>query len=342
MDTLKISIGNVHSNLYIGEKLEALKNYIPKEKVIIITDKNVAAHYQKKFPRFPVIVIGTGEKVKTIETINYIFDQFLAYEVDRSWFAVGIGGGVVCDVAGFASSIWMRGLSFGFVSTTLLSQVDASIGGKNGINFRGYKNMVGVFSQPEFVICDPVMLKTLERKVFIAGFAEIIKHALIKNRKLLDYLEENVEKALNYDEETLNRIILESLKIKSEVVMKDEKEKGERRLLNFGHTLGHAIENYWSCCHGEAISRGMVLAAKISEMLGYIGEETVNRIISVISNFNLPVDTELNYDDILDIIRKDKKREGHIIHFVVLEKIGEAVVKPIPLVEMEELINDLR
>jgi 3-dehydroquinate synthase len=197
MDEIVIKTDNGFSKILAGEKLQNLDLYLPKDKkVIMITDKNLYRLYHDELAKYPVIEIGMGEDHKTLDTVHYIIGQLIEYEADRSSFIVGVGGGIVTDVAGFAASIFMRGVRFGFVSTSLLSQVDASVGGKNGVNYFGYKNMVGVFNQPEFVICDTDMLKTLDAKEYINGFAEVIKHAAIKSTGLFDYLEKNYKKAL--------------------------------------------------------------------------------------------------------------------------------------------------
>jgi 3-dehydroquinate synthase len=255
MKILEVKAESKLSKILIGEKLANLNQYIGNRKAIIITDSNLLKHYKSFFPfGVPVIEIGLGEKNKTLKTLELIFDKLLELETDRSTFIVAIGGGIVCDVAGFAASAFMRGLPFGFVSTTLLSQVDASVGGKNGVNFRGFKNMIGVFSQPDFVICDTELFKTLDRKEFISGFSEIIKAGAIKDLQLFDYCEKHAVEALSMNHEVLEKMVHDSVLVKAKVVEADEREKGERRLLNFGHTFAHAIEKKTGILHGEAVS----------------------------------------------------------------------------------------
>jgi 3-dehydroquinate synthase len=341
MKTIEIRTDSRISRILVGEKLQNLAGYLPDTKIVIITDTNVSRLYKKYFPPCPVIEMGLGEKNKTIDTLNYIFGRFVEHEVDRSSFVVGIGGGIVCDVAGFAASIFMRGLKFGFVSTTLLSQVDASVGGKNGVNFEGYKNMVGTFSQPEFVICDSEMLKTLEKKQFVAGFAEIVKAGAIKDENLFAYLENNYEKALNMDSDVINKLVYDSVLIKSAVVEADEKEKGERRKLNFGHTFAHSFEKLTGMLHGEAVSAGMVLASRLSQKLGLIKEADYKRIRSFLENLGLPTAVNFDMSDIFNIMKQDKKREGDTIHLVLIERIGNAIIKNVSLKQLEEMINDL-
>jgi len=340
--SIAITTENKVSRILIGESLKNLGNYLPPGKSIIITDDNILRYYAGALPPMPVITIGTGEKHKTMETLTHIFERLIDLEADRTTFIIGIGGGIVCDVAGFAASVYMRGLRFGFVSTTLLSQVDASVGGKNGVNFRRFKNMLGVFNQPEFVICDPLMLKTLQQNEFVAGFAEIVKAGVIKSAPLFDYLEENAEKALMADPEVLENLVYESVRIKAEVVEADEKEKGERKKLNFGHTFAHAFENMAEILHGEAVSMGMVLASKLSRDIGFLAAEEANRIERLLSRLQLPVKPVMEPGLALAPMKQDKKREGDAVHMVLLKKIGEAVIEKITYNKLEEIIHDLR
>jgi 3-dehydroquinate synthase len=327
------------SKIIINESLENLNQYVPANRVVIITDYNVSLYYRSHFPGWDVVEIGTGEKIKTLDTVQYIYKKLVAREIDRSCFIVGIGGGIVCDIAGFVASTYMRGLPFGFVSTTLLSQVDASVGGKNGVNFQGYKNMIGVFNQPSFVICDPAMLKTLPKKELLCGFAEIVKHAAIGDRAHFDFLEKHYKEALEMDEEVLARLIYDSIIVKSSIVQRDEKEKGERRKLNFGHTYGHALEKSIGIPHGEAVSIGIVFAANLSVRRNLLPQEEAVKIRRLLERLHLPTKTTANKEKIWDAIKKDKKKQGQGIHFVLLKTIGEAVIEEISLEELEEVIE---
>jgi len=342
MQELVINTAIGKSKLLIGERLVNLDKYIPGKHAVIITDENVNRLYRDAFPKdTPVIVIGTGEKVKNMDTMSLIFDELIKYQVDRSAYIIGIGGGVVCDIAGFVASAYMRGVSFGFVSTTLLSQVDASTGGKNGVNFKGYKNMIGVFNQPDFVICDPEMLKTLPEEEYIAAYGEVIKHALIKDKALFEFLEQNRQKAMKRDKGVIQRVVYDSLVIKSAVVQEDEKENGLRRILNFGHTLGHAIERYTGIIHGKAVSIGMVMAAEISFAKGLIDKGTVERIKGLLIDYGLPVNIAFDKKEIIEIMKKDKKRAQSDINFVLLKSIGDVIIEPIAIKELEEIIYDM-
>jgi 3-dehydroquinate synthase len=303
---------------------------------VIISDSTVAGLYQKRFPDCPVITIGLGEKIKTMETVSAIFSRLVELEADRSTFILGVGGGIVCDITGFVASTYMRGTRFGFVSTTLLSQVDASVGGKNGVNFSGYKNMVGVFNQPEFVICDMAMLSTLPEREIRCGFAEIIKHGAIGDGDLLDFLETHRDAALDLDAAAIAHLVYRSVEIKAGVVSRDEHEHGERRKLNFGHTFGHALEKHTGIPHGEAVAIGMVLAANLSVKKGLLTAKDAVRLENIIRGYGLPIQSPAEIPSMLTTMRKDKKRQGERIHFVFLDALGSACVKEI---EFEEIFR---
>ncbi len=342
MEIHEINTGFGKSKLLLGEKIQHLSKYLPGTRRVIITDRNVKQLYEPVFPPDNlVITIGTGEESKTMETLAYIFDQLISNECDRSCFITGIGGGIVCDIAGFAASVYMRGVRFGFVSTTLLSQVDASIGGKNGVNFKGYKNMVGVFNQPEFVLIDYFVLSTLPAHEYIAGYAEIIKHAAIYSEPLFSFLEKNIDKALHHDPEVIHRCVRDSLVIKQNVVQHDEhEEKGLRRVLNFGHTVGHAVEKLSGMIHGQAVAIGMAAAALISEKKGLLSYDESRRLIKLIEDFGLPVSCNLSKSELIEAMKRDKKRSNDVIHFVLLKNIGSFEMVPVPVNELNELLDD--
>ena len=340
MKTLEIHGSANKSTIRVGEKLQNLGKYIPGENVVIITDVNVKRFYQDNFPPHPVITIQTGEKIKNLDTVRNIYGKLLELGVDRSTFIIGIGGGIVCDITGFVASTFLRGVKFGFVSTTLLSQVDASVGGKNGVNFKGYKNMIGVFNQPEFVICDLNLLSTLPKKEVLCGLAEIVKHAAIGDANLFRYLEENYQKALALDAAVIERIVYDSVVIKSAIVNKDEKEKGERRNLNFGHTFGHAIEKTTGVRHGEAVSAGMVMASELSVKKGHLQAKDAQRINNLLRDLKLPTRLQADRKMALDALQKDKKRQGDLINFVLLEGIGKPFVDKISINELQDIVND--
>jgi 3-dehydroquinate synthase len=338
METITINADSGPSRILIGERLENLQRYIPVARPIIITDVNVGKLYSLDSMAAEVITIGTGEEIKTLDTVRDIYGHLLSSEADRSSFIVGIGGGIVCDITGFAASTFLRGVRFGFVATTLLAQVDAGVGGKNGVNFKGYKNMVGLFHQPEFVICDPEILKTLPQKEISCGLAEIVKHAAIADADLFAYLEKHDEDILALDRQAIEKLVLASVRIKSSIVSRDETEKGERRLLNFGHTFGHAIEKITGAAHGEAVSMGMVMASALSVKRGLLPAQEDRRLRGLLKKLKLPNGFESSPKKIFDAVGKDKKRADDRIHFILLNGIGNAVVEQIAIEELKETL----
>ena len=257
MHSLEIKGSLNTSAIHVGESYKNVGKYLPSSNVVIIADSNVFDHYHESFPKAKTIKIETSEKKKSLDTVNYIVNELVDMEADRSLFLLGIGGGILCDIAGFVASIYMRGVSFGFVSTTLLSQVDASVGGKNGVNFKGYKNIVGVFNQPDFVICDPEVLKTLPPDELLNGCAEIIKHGAIADENLFKYLEDNYKGIMDLDSSVIERVVYDSVVIKSDVVNKDEKEKGVRKKTQFRshhrtcHRKGNRRKSWKGCRPGH-------------------------------------------------------------------------------------------
>jgi len=326
------------STIRVGESFRNLSRYIPSGKTVIVTDGNVREAYGRFFPAAEVITIGTGEGIKTLDTVGSIYEALIRCEADRSTFILGIGGGIVCDVTGYAASTFMRGLPFAFVATTLLAQVDAAVGGKNGVNWEGYKNMIGVFRQPEFVICDPVLLWTLPRREILSGMAEVVKHALIRDADLFGYLEENARGAFERRLEVMERLVHDSLAIKAAIVNRDEGEREERRLLNFGHTFGHALERAAGISHGEAVSAGMVLAAGISVKKGYLPAEDLERMTGLLTALGLPLRIPCPPERLFEGLRKDKKRAGDRVHFVLLKGVGRAVVEELTFDELARVL----
>jgi 3-dehydroquinate synthase len=340
MKTFEIHGSTGDSFIYVGETLRNLEKYVPSKKAVLITDTNVKKYYKNQFPSYPLITLKAGEAIKTLDTVHNIYEKLVELEADRSTFIIGVGGGIVCDITGFAASTYLRGVRFGFVSTTLLSQVDASVGGKNGVNFKGYKNLIGVFNQPEFVICDPGLLNTLPKKEILNGMAEIVKHAAIEDASLFAYLEKHFQKALALNTGVIEKLVYDSIVIKSGIVNQDELEKGARRKLNFGHTFGHAFEKTAGVPHGEAVSAGMVAAASLSVKRGRLSDENAGRIKILLQRIGLPVVIQAERKRVLDALKKDKKRKGDHIYFVLLDGIGQAVVDQIPLTELEALFEN--
>ncbi len=342
MRTIDLSFAGQACRIFPDAPIGTLSELCHPDNTVVVSDRNVLRYHGDKLSPYRVIEIEPGEEHKTLKTVNFLYDRFCDMEIDRFSTIVGVGGGIVCDITGFAASTYLRGLPFGFAPTTLLAQVDAGVGGKNGVNFQGYKNLVGTFTQPGFVLCDFDFLRTLPYDELKNGIAEIIKSALIEDAALFDYIEAGHREVLSLNKGAFKRIIGDSLKIKTDIVARDAKESGERRKLNFGHTIGHAIEKTTGLRHGEAISVGMNIAAKLSEMRGTLGKGDALRIGALLSSFGLPTELAIDADAVMDAVRRDKKREGTGIHFVFLKGIGNAVIEIVELAELEEAILDLR
>lgn len=339
--------------IHIHKHLNQLEDYIPENSgIFVIIDNNLKPYYQD-FNRFNPIEVDVCEKTKTFETVEYLIGQLLERGADRNCFIVGIGGGITTDITGFVASIYKRGVRFGFVPTTLLAQVDAAIGGKNGVNFQAYKNIIGVINQPEWVYICPDTLRTLPGKEFRAGIAEVLKTFILFDpeyyRKAADYFAQSKEEQAAQSE-TLTEIITRCARYKCAVVERDEFERGERRLLNLGHTFGHAIEKLCGdgaggIMHGEAVSIGMVIAAQIAEKIdpetlqnGFAGQ-----LRSDLKKTGLPValPAGIKMKKLVATITKDKKVDGKGIHFILPKGVGKVEDQYIPLEQLEEIANDL-
>ncbi len=341
MREITLNTSGKTSRILVGETFRNISTYLPDKPLVIITDENVAAHYADSFPEGLIISVKAGESSKTLNSASEIYEKLIRNEIDRQSFILGIGGGIVTDLAGYIASTYLRGLSFGFVSTTLLGQVDASIGGKNGVNYEGYKNMVGIIRQPDFVICDPEMLNTLEPSEFRMGFAEVIKYGAILDQDFFEFLERNHEQALAHDPGIMEEIVGVSARAKSEIVSNDENESGERKKLNFGHTFAHAYEKLSGLPHGEAVGIGMVMAARLSQKMGLITEAEVKRLRDLILLYGLPVTYKGLCTEVFEVMKNDKKRGGDSISLILLESIGKAIIREVTLSELKNWIDDL-
>ena len=314
-----------------------------KPKTFIVTDSNIAAHWLKQTiesltaqgmsPK--VLEVPVGERTKSFINLEKIIDQLLESKVDRDSVLIALGGGVIGDLAGFAGAVTLRGIKVIQVPTTLLSQVDSSVGGKTGVNVRQGKNLVGSFHQPSLVAIDTQVLQTLPSRQLFAGYAEVLKYGLIKDRSFFDWLELNGKKVLEGDKLAQQFAIFTSCRIKAEIVEADEKEKNLRAILNFGHTFGHALEaeaGYdGNLLHGEAVSIGMVLAIELSKNLGYLSGQDAGRAVEYIRNIGLPTNinsiegsTSWHPDGIIQHMQHDKKVSNGQLRFVLIKGIGEA------------------
>jgi 3-dehydroquinate synthase len=342
LEKILINTPGARSEILVGENWESVKGMLPEMGVVIITDDNVKHLYGDRFPAFPVLSVKPGEDSKKLKVIEYLAGKLLEEGIDRSGFVLAIGGGVVCDLAGFLASVYMRGIGCGYVSTSLLAQVDASTGGKNGVNLGGTKNILGNIRQPEFVICDPGMLTTLSESEYLSGLAELIKTAVIGDKDMFGFIERSYNEIMERDTALLTTLVAMSVRFKAAVVSEDEKETGLRRILNFGHTYGHAIEMHMSVKHGFAVASGMELAAELSADKGYISEEEKERILNVMRRFNLLEHHSLTDERIEQLILHDKKKTGTNINFVYIEGIGKAFVNKVPVSELIDFYRRYR
>jgi 3-dehydroquinate synthase len=324
---------------YFDSSFSQLKKIIDQKHSVIITDENVFDAHSKKIKGWNTIVLKAGEEYKVQSTVDSIIEQLIEFEADRKTTLIGAGGGVITDLTGYAASVYMRGISFGFVPTSLLGMVDASIGGKNGIDVGVYKNIVGIIRQPSFVLQDMSFLGTLPQKEWENGFAEIIKHACIKDAAMFSQLEANSFKKYQGNKKLIGDLVKHNAIIKTRVVQQDEFEKGDRRLLNFGHTLGHALENQYELMHGQAVAIGMTYASVISENI--TGFKDAGRVARLLLQYDLPTFVEFEKEKVFAVMKMDKKRERKEMNYVLLEKIGKGVVKSIELKKLEQIINDL-
>ena len=322
--------------IFIGASVESIRGHLPGSQFYIVTDNNVSDLYGGLFPGFPVYVLKAGEESKTLGSAADICKWLMDQGAGRDAFLLGIGGGMVCDITGFVASIFMRGIGFGFVASSLLAQVDASIGGKNGVNLEGFKNMMGTFNQPHFVLCNTSMLHTLPKAELQNGLAEVVKHTLISDKKMFMTIREHIHPILELDVEWINKLVAHSVKAKSEIVRRDELEQGERRKLNLGHTWGHAVEKTDGIAHGQAVSIGLAFAARFSEQKGLLSAEEVSLILDLLTSLGLPVKTETDPEKVFRVLVKDKKKESGHIHFVLMNGIGDVLVERIPLDELKQ------
>jgi 3-dehydroquinate synthase len=340
MEKIKVELGERSYDILIGRNIltdigDYIQSFGLSPKVAIVSNPTVYSLYggvvadSLKKAGFDVltVTIPDGEQYKDLLWVEHIYDELLKAKLDRASFLVALGGGVIGDITGFGASTYMRGISYIQVPTTLLAQVDSSVGGKTGVNHKLGKNMIGTFWQPRLVWIDVETLKTLQKREFFAGLAEAIKYGVIWDEKLFDFLEAKRNEILNRDSEALVHIIKRSCEIKAEVVSRDERESGLRSILNFGHTIGHAIETateYRKCLHGEAVAIGMCLEARLSSMLNFIDNNKALRIKALIASYDLPSEmpSDIDIEHILSSMELDKKAVAGELRFILPEKIG--------------------
>ena len=339
-EMLGISLGERSYPILIGEGLlsnsDLLQKHIKCRNLIIVTNEVVAPLYLQKLKdslpnkNIHQIILPDGEHTKSMSTLNQVLDALVAARLNRDAGIVALGGGVIGDMAGFAAACYQRGVDYYQIPTTLLSQVDSSVGGKTAVNHPGGKNLIGAFHQPRCVIADTQVLNTLPDRELRAGFTEVIKYGLIRDPAFFVWLENNVQRVLARDVSALSYAIKRCCEIKAEVVGIDERENGLRAILNFGHTFGHAIENamgYGEWLHGEAVAAGMVLAADMSQRLGYISQVEFQRIVKLIEVSGLPIQApRIGVDKARQLMSMDKKVHAGQLRLVLLKTLGEAIV----------------
>jgi 3-dehydroquinate synthase len=345
MNTLQLDLGERSYPIHIGSGLldqaDLYKKHIKGTFTAVVTNETVAPLYADKVvktlesigQKVKLIVLPDGEAFKTWEVLQKIFDGLLENSADRKTTLLALGGGVIGDMTGFAAACYMRGIKFIQVPTTLLSQVDSSVGGKTGINHPLGKNMVGAFHQPQAVIADLDTLKTLPSEELAAGLAEVIKHGAIADSEFLSWIEKNQGALNKCDPAAMEYAVRRSCEIKSQVVAQDEKEGGIRAILNFGHTFGHAIEagmGYGAWLHGQAVGCGMVMAADLSVRVGLLSEAEASRLKKIIEALHLPTQPpKLGVDRFMELMSVDKKAEGGEVRYILLNGLGQAKIQTV-------------
>ncbi|MBR2141396.1 MAG: 3-dehydroquinate synthase [Rickettsiales bacterium] len=317
--------GNVFIEKNIINNIGEYVDFSNFSKIVVLTDENlIKSGWLKKISIGEFIEIKSGEINKNLNTVSYIWEKMNTYKMDRKSLLINLGGGVVCDLGGFCASTYMRGIKFIQIPTTLLSQVDASVGGKTGFDFMGVKNLIGSFTEPYRVLIDSNTLDTLPKREYVSGLAEVIKYGIIYDKQFFDYFENNIDGIDN------NYIITKSCEIKEKVVLNDPKEGGIRKILNFGHTIGHSVE---SCSlktenpllHGEAVAIGMVAESLIARELGFINDEEMKKIEKTINMYGLPTKYNGNFEQVYEGIFKDKKNVSGKVKWVLPKTIGNSV-----------------
>ena len=326
--TLSFPSGN--TEYFLNSSYSQLLQLAPVQHSIIVTDENVNKHYGHLFRDYKMLIIEAGEASKSWETIQLLATKLAAFEAHKNTLIIGIGGGVVSDIVGFLASIYMRGVAFAFVPTSLLGIVDAAIGGKNGINVGLFKNMLGTIQQPKFILFDTSFLESLPNEEWCNGFAEIIKYACIGDPNIFEELLQSANfNSFRNKPEQMNALITKCVQQKNKIVLADEQEGGIRKLLNFGHTAGHAFETLYALKHGQAVALGMIVAFIASEQNLGFAKDNREQLCQLLKRFSLPTTIEFNIEKVLNTLKLDKKRKDDSIDFILLKSLGEAMVFPL-------------
>ncbi|OJW84893.1 MAG: 3-dehydroquinate synthase [Bacteroidetes bacterium 46-16] len=326
----------------LQDSFDSYSKYADEVSCIFITDSNIAGLYPQLFRDKKTIVIPAGEAHKNLYTIEQVIQELLQYEAHRASFIIGAGGGVVTDIAGFAASVYMRGIPFGFIPSTLLGMVDAAIGGKNGVDTGLYKNVAGSFRQPQFILYDTSLLNTLPEPEWSNGFAEIIKYACLFDKALFEELWQNDVAYYKSNEAALQALIQRCVNWKNKTVLADETEQKERKLLNFGHTLGHAIENLYGLPHGHAVAIGMVAACHIAEKVNGLDPKVRRQLVALLAQYELPAYYAFDPERVMEVLIRDKKRRAEHIDYILLEDIGKAMIQALPFEAIKQGLTQLQ
>lgn len=328
---------NVH---FIGD-CEIFLESLRDRQIVMLIDQQVNKLYEEVFDGYDKIIVPQGEHSKRLALVDEIIEILVDLEFKKDSLLIGVGGGVVTDITGFVGSVYMRGISFGFLPTTLLAMCDAAIGGKNGVNAGGIKNLAGTIRQPEFVAVWPGFLKTLPEKEFCNGMAEVIKHALLDGNNFVDFLLSNAGDILNCEDKAIGEMIRRSSDFKLSVVEKDEFDNDTRHLLNFGHTIAHAIETDSGLSHGESVSVGMNADVRIAKNLGMCDDEMVKLVHQLCESFHLPTNIDFQIEELMQKITGDKKGRHDHIRYVLPVAPGDFKIIKFTVNELKKQINKI-
>lgn len=341
METITIHGTLRDAKIYVGGHVEDIGQILTAQEVFILTDRNLYPRVRGLFPGQPIFQVVPGDYSKSLRVATSVYRWLEDGHADRNAFLLGIGGGVVTDLAGFVACTYLRGIRLGLVPTTLLSQVDAAIGGKNALNLDGFKNVIGTVYQPEFIFCDHGFLGTLSSEERSGGASEMIKDTIIDDRAQFDYMLSHAEQVLQVDHAVLDPLIAWCIKMKKKFIEADEFDHDERRKLNFGHTWGHAVEAITGIHHGYAVAIGMVFATKFAVHLGLCQEDTLQALLQILAAYHLPTETKVLKWVVLDTVERDKKREDEHINFIFPKRVGETVVVPISREQLRAYVSQL-
>lgn len=324
---------------YIRDSIAHLAQHCNEANMVMLTDAHVAMAYPDVFAGRKTIVLPAGEELKSLATIEHIFTELISLEATRSTTLVGVGGGVITDIAGFAAATYMRGIASGFVPTTVLAMVDAALGGKNGVNTGLHKNIAGTIKQPGFILFDTTLLATLPQDEWSNGFAEVIKYGCIFDEALFSELERHDLAYYRNNAPAMDALMLRCADWKNKVVIADEHEKGERKLLNFGHTAAHAIENLYHLPHGQAVAIGMVIACRLSEQITGLPARFTEQLEQTLIRYGLPTHYAYDTKEVMQVLAMDKKRVADKIDYILLEQAGRGMIRPLNLDIIEQTLQ---